>query len=55
MTQGYSNFGKIRTAPNFQKQIEIDHYSYAFNPYATISKEEISPFLFGRIVSGGTV
>jgi hypothetical protein len=23
MTQGYSNFGKIRTAPNFQKQIEI--------------------------------
>jgi len=36
-------------------KIEVDHYSYAFNPYATISKEEVSPYLFGRIVSGGTV
>jgi hypothetical protein len=36
-------------------KIEIDHYSYAFNPYATIGNEEVSPYLFGRIVSGGTV
>lgn len=36
-------------------KIEVDHYSYAFNVYAKIDKEEISPYLFGRIVSGGTV
>ncbi len=28
-------------------KIEIDHYSYAFNPYATIGNEEVSPYLFG--------
>ena len=36
-------------------RIEVDHYSYALNIYAKIDKEEVSPYLFGRIVSGGTV
>lgn len=35
--------------------VEVNHYSYAYNPYAEIQKEEVSPYLFGRIVSGGTV
>jgi len=36
-------------------KIEVGYYSYAFNAYAKIDKEEVSPYLFGRIASGGTV
>lgn len=48
-----SNFEKNELSSN--GKVQIDHYSYAYDAKCVMGSEQISPYIFGRIISGGNL
>lgn len=48
-----SNFEKNNLSSN--GKIKLDHYSYGYDAHCTMASEQISPYIFGRRIVGGSV
>jgi hypothetical protein len=48
-----SNFEKNELSSN--GKVAIKYYSYAYDAKCIVEAEQISPYIFGRIISGGNL